>query len=351
MRVPNLVSKTLSMISTTQQDKSKGAKMRELTYREALREALREEMRGDPSVFLMGEEIAEYGGSFKVTLGLVDEFGHDRVRNTPLAEASIAGAALGAALVGMRPVAEIMYIDFSFIAADLIINQIAKLRYMTGGMVKVPLVIRTQGGGGAAAAAHHSQSLEVIYAHIPGLIVVMPSNAYDAKGLLKSSIREDNPVIFIEHKKLYGEACAVPEEEYLVPLGKAEVKRQGDDITVVTYSRCVNLTLMVAEKLKGDGIELEIIDLRTLKPLDEDVILSSVKKTGKVMIVYEAYRTGGFGAEIAALVAEKAFDYLDAPIKRVAALDSPVPFNPRLEDYILPNEKDIEAAALELMGK
>ncbi|HUU65319.1 MAG TPA: alpha-ketoacid dehydrogenase subunit beta [Dehalococcoidales bacterium] len=325
--------------------------MRELTYREAVREALREEMKRDPSVFLMGEEIAEYGGSYKVTQGLLDEFGHDRVRNTPLAEASIAGAALGAALVGMRPVAEIMYIDFSFIAADQIINQIAKLRYMTGGMVKVPLVIRTQGGGGVAAGPHHSQSLEAIYAHIPGLIVVMPSTAYDAKGLLKSSIREDNPVIFIEHKKLYGEACEVPEEEYLVPLGKGEVKRQGKDITVVTYSRCVIRTLTVAEELKKDGIELEVVDPRTLKPLDEDVILSSVKKTGKAMVVYEAVRTGGFGAEIAATIAEKAFDYLDAPVKRVAALDSPIPFNPRMEDYILPNEEKIKAAALELMGK
>jgi len=325
--------------------------MRELTYREAVREALREEMKRDPSVFLMGEEIAEYGGSYKVTQGLLDEFGHDRVRNTPLAEASIAGAALGAALVGMRPVAEIMYIDFSFIAADQIINQIAKLRYMTGGMVKVPLVIRTQGGGGVAAGPHHSQSLEAIYAHIPGLIVVMPSTAYDVKGLLKSSIREDNPVIFIEHKKLYGEAGEVPEEEYLVPLGKGEVKRQGKDITVVTYSRCVLRTLTVAEELKDEGIELEVVDPRTLKPLDEDVILSSVKKTGKAMVVYEAVRTGGFGAEIAATIAEKAFDYLDAPVKRVAALDSPIPFNPGMENYILPNEEKIKAAALELMGK
>ena len=325
--------------------------MRELTYREAVREALREEMKRDPSVFLMGEEIAEYGGSYKVTQGLVDEFGHERVRNTPLAEASIAGAALGAALVGMRPVAEIMYIDFSFIAADQIINQIAKLRYMTGGMVKVPLVIRTQGGGGVAAGPHHSQSLEAIYTHIPGLMVVMPSNAYDVKGLLKSSIREDNPVIFIEHKKLYGEAGEVPEEEYLVPLGKGEVKRQGKDMTVVTYSRCVIRTLTVAEELKKDGIELEVVDPRTLKPLDEDVILSSVKKTGKAMVVYEAVRTGGFGAEIAAMIAEKAFDYLDAPVKRVAALDSPIPFNPRMEDYILPNENDIKTAAMELMGK
>lgn len=325
--------------------------MPELTFREAIREALREEMKRDSSVFLMGEEIAEYGGSYKVTQGLVDEFGHERVRNTPLAEASIAGAALGASLVGMRPVAEIMYIDFTFIAADQIINQIAKLRYMTGGMVKVPLVIRTQGGGGVSGGPHHSQSLEAIYAHIPGLLVVMPSNAYDAKGLLKSSIREDNPVIFIEHKKLYGEACQVPEEEYLVPLGKGEVKRPGNDVTVVTYSRYVNRVLNVAEELKNDGIELEVVDPRTLKPLDEEVILNSVKKTGKAMVVYEACRTGGFGAEIAAMIAEKAFDYLDAPVKRVAALDSPIPFNPKLENYILPNEEKIKTTVLELTGK
>ncbi len=325
--------------------------MRELTFREAVREALREEMKRDPNVFLIGEEIAEYGGSYKVTQGLVDEFGRERVRNTPLAEAAIAGATLGAALVGMRPVAEIMYIDFSFIASNQIINQIAKLRYMTGGMVKVPLVIRTQGGGGVAAGPHHSQSLEVIYAHIPGLMVVMPSNAYDAKGLLKSSIREDNPVMFIEHKKLYGESCEVPEEDYLIPLGKGDIKRQGKDITVITYSRCVNQALTAAEELKKEGRELEIVDLRTLKPLDEDIFLSSVKKTGKALVVYEACRTGGFGAEIAAIIGEKAFDYLDAPIKRVAALDSPIPFNPKLEDYVLPNEKKIKAAALELMGK
>jgi pyruvate/2-oxoglutarate/acetoin dehydrogenase E1 component len=326
-------------------------KMRKLTYREAIREALREEMKRDPSVFIMGEEIAEYGGAYKVTTGLVDEFGHERVRNTPLAEASIAGAALGAAIAGMRPVAEIMYIDFSFIAADQIVNQVAKLRYMTGGLIKVPLVIRTQGGGGTSAGPHHSQSLEAIYTHIPGLLVVIPSNAYDAKGLLKSSIREDNPVIFIEHKKLYGEVYEVPEEEYLLPLGKAEVKRQGKDVTVVTYSRCVNYALKVAEELANDGTELEIIDLRTLKPLDEDTVLNSVKKTGKAIVVHEACRTGGFGAEIAATVAEKAFDFLDAPIKRVAAPDSPIPFSPKLESYILPNEDDIKTGIKELIGK
>ena len=326
-------------------------KMRELTYREAIREALTEEMERDSLVFMLGEEIAEYGGAYKVTQGLVDKFGRDRIRNTPLAEAAIAGAALGSALTGMRPVAEFMYIDFSLIASDQIINQIAKLRYMTAGMVKVPLVIRTQCGGGVSAGPHHSQSLEAIFTHIPGLIVVMPSNPYDAKGLLKSSIREDNPVIFIEHKGLYGQTGMVPQEEYLVPLGQAEVKRQGNDITVVAISRTVNHALKAAETLEKDGIDLEIVDPRTLKPLDEDMILSSVKKTSRVMIVHEACKTGGFGAEIAAMVAENGFDYLDAPIKRVAALDSPIPFNPRLEDYVLPNEDDIIAAARELMGK
>jgi pyruvate/2-oxoglutarate/acetoin dehydrogenase E1 component len=325
--------------------------MRELTYREAVREALREEMQRDPKVFLMGEEIAEYGGSYKVTQGLVEEFGRERVRNTPLAEASIAGAALGASLVGMRPVAEIMYIDFSFIAADQIINQIAKLRYMTGGMVKVPLVMRTQGGGGVAAGPHHSQSLEAIFAHIPGIYVVMPSNAYDVKGLLKTSIREDNPVFFIEHKKLYGESWSVPEEEYTIPLGQAEVKREGKDITVVSYSRCVNFALEAAEELAKDGIEMEVVDLRSLRPLDEETFLNSVKKTSKAMVVYEACRTGGFGAEIAAIIGEKAFDYLDAPIRRVAALDAPISFNPKQESYTLPNPEKIKAAALELMGQ
>jgi pyruvate/2-oxoglutarate/acetoin dehydrogenase E1 component len=325
--------------------------MKEITYREALREALREEMKRDESVFLLGEDVAEYGSSYKVPLGLVDEFGHERVRNTPLAEAGIIGATLGAALVGMRPVAEIMYIDFSTIAMDQIFNQIAKFRYMTGGTVKVPLVIRTPGGGGVSAGLHHSQSLEALYTHMPGLMVVMPSTSYDAKGLLKSSIREDNPVMFIEHKGLYGQSGMIPEEEYLVPLGKAEIKYEGKDITVVAYSQSLVLALQAAETLEKEGISLEVIDPRTLLPLDEDTILDSVKKTSRLMVVHEACKTGGFGGEVAAIVAEKAIDYLDAPIKRVAALDSPIPFNPRLEDYVIPNEGDIIAGARELMGK
>ena len=325
--------------------------MHQATYKEALREALREELKRDKSVFLLGEDIAEYAGPYKVTQGLVDEFGHERVRNTPLAECAIAGAALGAALVGMRPVAELMYIDFSLIALDQIANQIAKFRYMTGGGVKIPLVIRTQGGASKSAGLHHSQSLEAFYTHIPGLLVVMPSTPYDAKGLLKSSIRDDNPIIFIEHKWLYNQSGELPDEEYLLPLGKAEVKRQGSDITAISYSKSLILTLKAAELLENEGISLEVIDLRTLKPLDKNTILNSVKKTGRVMIIHEACLTGGFGAEIAAIIAEEAFDYLDAPIKRVAALDSPIPFNPNLEDYILPNENDIVKGAFELMGK
>ena len=324
--------------------------MREITIRVALQEALREEMRREPTVFLLGEDIAQFGGAYKITQGLVDEFGPERVRNTPLVEAAIAGAALGSALVGMHPIAEIMYMDFTPISMEQIFNQIAKIRYMTGGMVKVPLVIRMPAGGGISAGPHHSQTWEALYAHVPGLKVVMPSTPYDAKGLLKSSIRDDNPVIFIETKKLYGRKGIVPEEEYLVPLGKAEVRRQGKDITIIAIARMIDHTLQVAEVLEKEGVSAEVIDPRTLVPLDEDTILNSVKKTGRAMIVHEACRTGGFGAEIAARIADEAFSYLKAPIKRVGTLDCPIPFSPKLEDYVIPNEHDIWAAALEVMG-
>jgi pyruvate/2-oxoglutarate/acetoin dehydrogenase E1 component len=322
--------------------------MREITYREAVREAMREEMRRDDSVFQLGEDIAHFGGAYKVTLGLSDEFGKARMLDTPLAEAGILGAAIGAALMGMRPIAEIMYIDFSTIASDLIINLAAKFRFMSGGAVKMPLVVRTQGGGGVSAGPQHSQSLEAIYAHIPGLMVVMPSTPYDAKGLLKSSIREDNPVVFIEHKGLYGIKGPVPAEEYLIPLGKADVKRPGRDLTVVAYSRSAIHALEAASSLEKEGISLEVIDPMTLKPLDEERILESVEKTGKLLIAHEAHKTCGFGAEVAALVAEKAIDCLDAPIKRVAALDVPIPFGPRLEGFVLPGTEDIMIAAREL---
>jgi len=324
--------------------------MRELTYREAIREALREEMKRDENIFLIGEDIAEFGGSYKVTLGLVEEFGKERVRNTPISESAIIGAAVGAAIVGMRPVAEIMYIDFTTLAMDQIVNQAAKIRYMTGGQVKVPLVIRTQGGAGRSAAAHHSQSLEAWFFHVSGLKVVMPSNPYDAKGLLKAAIRDDNPVIYIEHKLLYSEKGFVPEEDYIVPLGKAEVKREGNDITLVATSLMVKKALLAADQLEKEGISAEVIDLRTLYPLDEEIIFSSVKKTGKLLILHEACERGGIGGEIVARVVGNVFDYLDAPPGRLAAKNTPMPFAPNLEKFVIPQVEDIKAKVKEMLG-
>jgi pyruvate/2-oxoglutarate/acetoin dehydrogenase E1 component len=324
--------------------------MREITYREALREGLQEEMRRDDRVFLLGEDIAEFGGTYKVTEGLLAEFGPQRVRNTPISETAIVGAALGAALLGMRPIAELMYIDFSTVAMDQIVNQIAKIRYMFGGKAKAGLVIRTQGGAGRSSGPHHAQSLEAWFCHTPGLMVVMPSTPYDVKGLIKSSIRSDNPVVFIEHKLLYNEKGPVPEEEYLVPIGKADIKREGSDVTLVATSRMVLRALKAAEALAEDGIEAEVLDPRSLVPLDEDAILQSVKKTGRLVIIHEAVKRGGYGAEIQAIVSEKAFDYLDAPIKRVAAANTPVPFAPILENFVIPDERDIIKGVKELFG-
>jgi pyruvate/2-oxoglutarate/acetoin dehydrogenase E1 component len=324
--------------------------MREITYREALREGLQEEMRRDDRVFLLGEDIAEFGGTYKVTEGLLAEFGPQRVRNTPISETAIVGAALGAALLGMRPVAELMYVDFSAVAMDQIVNQIAKIRYMFGGKAKAGLVIRTQGGAGRSSGPHHAQSLEAWFCHTPGLMVVMPSTPYDVKGLIKSSIRSDNPVVFIEHKLLYNEKGPVPEGEYLVPIGKADIKRKGGDVTLVATSRMVLGALKAAEALAGDGIEAEVLDPRSLVPLDEESILQSVKKTGRLVIIHEAVKRGGYGAEIQAVVSEKAFDYLDAPIKRVAAANTPVPFAPTLEDFVIPDERDIIKGVKELFG-
>lgn len=315
--------------------------MRQITYREALREGLKEEMRRDSNVFLLGEDIAEFGGSYKITQGLLEEFGHSRVRNTPISEAAIIGAALGASLAGMRPVAELMYIDFSAVAMDQIVNQVAKVRYMFGGKAKASLVIRTQGGAGRSSAAQHGQSLESWFTHVPGLKIIMPSTPQDAKGLIKSSIRDDDPILFIEHKLLYSEVGHVPEEEYLIPIGKADIKRSGKDITIVATSRMVLRSLRAAEALTEEGIEAEVIDPRTLVPLDEETILNSVKKTGKLVIVHEASKRSGYGAEIAALVCEKAFYDLDAPIKRIAAFNTPIPFAPKLENYVIPDEKTI----------
>ncbi|MFB0502207.1 MAG: pyruvate dehydrogenase complex E1 component subunit beta [Candidatus Bathyarchaeia archaeon] len=324
--------------------RQRAVKMRKMTYREALNEAIREEMRRDEKVFVIGEDVAIYGGAYGVTRDLIKEFGPERVRDTPISEAAIAGAAAGAAMTGMRPVAEIMYIDFSTIAADEIVNIAAKNRYMFGGKSTVPVVYRTQGGAGRGIAAHHSGSLEAWYVHSPGILVVMPSTPFDAKGLLKTCIRDDNPIMFIEHKMLYSTEGDVPEEEYTVPLGLADVKREGADVTIVAYSRMVLSALEAAEELVEEGIEAEVVDPRTLKPLDIDTIASSVKKTSKAVVVHEGYRTCGVGAEVSAQIAEKCFDYLDAPIKRVAGADVPIPMSPVLEGAAIPSkEKIIEA--------
>ncbi|MEE9274375.1 MAG: alpha-ketoacid dehydrogenase subunit beta [bacterium] len=319
--------------------------MREITYREAVIEALDEEMARDESVFLLGEDIAEFGGSYKTTVGLLDKYGRERVRNTPIAEQGIVGAAVGAALMGLRPVAELMYIDFSGVAMDQIVNQAAKIRYMFGGKARTALVIRTQGGAGRSSAAQHAQSLEAWFVHVPGLKVVMPSTARDAKGLLKSAIRDDDPVIFIEHKLLYLEKGPVPEEDYTIPLGTAEVKREGRDLTIVATSSMVGKSLAAAETLEREGISCEVVDPRTLFPLDTETILASVRKTGRLLITHEAVRRCGWGSEVAALAAKEAFDYLDAPIERVCGRETPVPFSPKLENYVIPDKEDVAAAA------
>ena len=324
--------------------------MRKITYREGVIEALREEMRRDERVYLLGEDIGEFGGSYKTTVGLLQEFGKERVRNTPISEAAIVGAALGSALLGMRPVAELMYIDFSGIAMDQINNQLAKVKYMFGGKAKVPVVIRTQGGTGRSSAAQHAQSLEGWFVHVPGLKVVMPSSAYDVKGLLKSAIRDDNPVFFIEHKLLYATTSEIPDEEYLIPLGKAEVKRPGSDVTIVATSRMVQLSLAAADRLAADGIQCEVVDPRTLSPLDEETILTSVGKTNKLVVVSEAAPRCSFASEIAAVVAEKGFDLLDAPIQRVTSMHTPIPFAPKLEKHVTPSEEKIIAAVKTLLG-
>jgi pyruvate/2-oxoglutarate/acetoin dehydrogenase E1 component len=325
--------------------------MREITYAEAIREALRQAMTRDQSVFLIGEDVGRYGGAFGVSYGLMDEFGEDRVRDTPISEAGIMGAATGAALMGMRPVAEIMFMDFTTIAMDQLVNQAAKLRFMFGGKAEVPLVLRTPAGSGTGAAAHHSQSLEAWFVHVPGLKVVMPSTPYDVKGLLLSSIRDNNPVVFVEHKLLYKTKGPVPEEEYTIPLGVAEVKRPGRDLTIVATSIMVPRALQAAEALAEEGIEAEIVDPRTLQPLDDETIVGSIIKTGRALIAHEACKTGGVGAEIAATIVEsEAFNYLDAPIKRLAGLDIPVPYNRNLERHMVPQVENIIAAARDLVS-
>lgn len=324
--------------------------MREITYLEAVREAMSQEMRQNPDVFILGEDIGVYGGAFGVTRGMIEEFGPERIRNTPISEAAIAGGAVGAALTGMRPILELQFSDFITIAMDQMVNQAAKLRYMYGGKGKVPMVLRTPAGSGTGAAAQHSQSLEAWMAHIPGLKVVQPATAYDAKGLLKAAIDDDNPVIFYEHKLLYKTKGHVPEEQYSIPLGKADIKRKGKDVTIVATSIMVHKALDAAAELEKEGIDVEVIDPRTLVPLDEETIIESVKKTGRLIVVHEAVKRGGFGGEIASVVAEsEAFDYLDAPIKRLGGLPIPIPYNPNLEKAAVPQTSDIIHAVKESM--
>ncbi len=322
---------------------------REIMVREALNEALREEMASDERVFIMGEGIAQRGGSYKVTVGLLDEFGPKRVIDTPISEASFAGMGVGAAITGMRPVVEILFIDFTSLIIDQIVNQAAKYRFMSGGKGRVPMVLRTQGGSGNGLAAQHSQSLEAWYYHIPGLKVVMPSTAYDAKGLLKSAIRDEDPVIFIEHKLLYMDKGPVPKTDYTVELGVGDIKRQGSDVTLVAWSGMVKRTLAAAEELAVDGIDVEVVDPRTLVPLDKDMILESVRKTEHLIIVQEAVRRGGVASDIASIVQEEAFDYLDAPIKILAGKNTPIPYNVNLEKACVPRQEDIVRAAKEML--
>ena len=324
--------------------------MRQITYSEALNEAIREEMEKDPKVFCMGEDIGPLGGAFQVTKGLINIFGPDRIRNTPISEQAIAGLAIGAAMKGMRPVAEFMYIDFMGLAIDQIANQAAKSRYMFGGKIEIPVVFRTQGGAGRGNAGQHSQSLEAWYYHVPGLKVVMPSTPYDAKGLLKSSIGDNNPVVFIEHKLLYSTKGEVPEEDYTISLGKADIKRKGSSITVIATSNMVPKVLAVAERLKN-VIDIEVIDPRTLVPLDLDTIISSVKKTNKVAIVQEAVRRGGVASDIAACIMENAFDSLDSPIRIIAGENTVIPYSQNLELAAIPGIESIEKGIISFFSK
>ncbi len=319
--------------------------MAQISYREALNQALREELDRDERVFIMGEEVGYFGGAFKVTDGLLAVYGEKRVRDTPIAELTIVGAGVGAAMGGLKPIVELMTINFGLLAMDQIVNHAAKIHYMFGGHAKVPLVIRAPQGAGHQLGAQHSQSLEAYFLHCPGLLVVIPATPADAKGLLKSCLRQDNPVIFLEHETLYGVKGEVPDGEYLTPLGQANVLREGKDLTIVSYSKCVYDAIAAAEALENEGVDAEVIDLRTLNPLDITTVVESVRKTGKAMVVYEGWRTGGAGAEIAAQIYEAAFDDLDAPVERVATLDTPIPYNARLEKAALPSAADIVKVA------
>ncbi len=312
--------------------------MAQKTYRDAIREALREEMTRDGNVFILGEEVGVWGGTYAVTRGLHDEFGDRRVMDTPIAEAAIVGTAVGAAMGGLRPVAELMTVNFALVAMDQIVNSAAKIRYMFGGQARVPLVIRTAAGWGQLAATH-SQFFEAWFAHVPGLTVVMPATPYDAKGLLKAAIRSEDPVLFIEHVRLYGMKGEVPDGEYTVPIGVPDVKRTGKDITIVTYSRMLHTTLAAAETLSKEGIECEVVDLRTLRPLNLEPAYESVKKTHRVLVVTEDWMTLGMGAEVAARIGRDRFDWLDGPVERLGQIEVPVPYAKNLEAMMFPDEK------------
>ncbi|MCA9958080.1 MAG: alpha-ketoacid dehydrogenase subunit beta [Chloroflexota bacterium] len=323
--------------------------MARITMRQAITDALREEMLRDENVFIMGEEVGVWGGTYAVTRGFYDEFGPRRVRDTPISEMVIGGAAVGAAMNGLRPVAEFMTINFAFVAFDAIVNHAAKLRYMFGGQMKIPLVFRAPGGGGRQLGATHSHTPDVIFAHFPGLKVVSPATPYDAKGLMKTAIRSDDPVLFIEHATLYQIRGEVPTEEYTVPIGVSDVKREGSDVTIVAYAQGLQVALEAAAELAQEGIEAEVVDLRTLRPLDMGPVVASFKKTFKAVVVEEGHRSYGIGAEVAARLQEEAFDYLDAPIKRVAQLEVPLPYSRELEQSALINKDRVIAAVKEIL--
>ncbi len=325
--------------------------MKKITMREAIREALMEEMAVDADVILIGEDIGSYGGTLQVTAGIWDKFGSDRVIDTPISEAAITGAAIGAAMMGMKPVVELMFSDFLPIAADQLVNNAAKMCYAYDGDMSVPLVIRAPFGAGSRSGMHHSQNLEAWFTNVPGIKVLMPATAADAKGLLKAAIREPNPVIFLEHKLLYGVRDEVPEEDFVIPIGKAAIRREGKDLTIVSCGAMVNKSLRAAEELTKLGIDAEVVDLRSIKPLDTQTIVKSVIKTSRLLITHEAPMIGGIGGEIAAVVSKEAFGYLDAPIERVGAQDTPVPFSPTLEDFYIPSEQRIVQTAREMFGK
>ncbi|MCL5103938.1 MAG: alpha-ketoacid dehydrogenase subunit beta [Armatimonadetes bacterium] len=325
--------------------------MPEITYIQAVREALEEELRRDEKVFLLGEDIGATGGVFGATRGLIDKFGPKRVRQTPISEAAIIGAACGASMLGLRPVAEIMYFDFIAVAMDQVISQVGKMRYMSNGQLQLPLVIRTQGGGGRGKGPQHSSSIEAWFFHSPGMKIVMPATPFDVKGLLKSAIRDDAPVLFIENAMMYNNKGQVPDEEYTVPIGEADIKRVGTDVTIVATGYMVLKSLEAARELEKMGISAEVIDPRTIYPLDIDPIVASVQKTGRLMVVHEAFTRGGIGAEIASQIMEKAFDYLDAPVERLGGLEVPMPYARSLEEVVIPNTDRIIAGANKLCNR